>query len=95
VFKLPCQVIEDRFVRVHDERNAMAKHSSLFEYVAIQIIQWSLHTLDPSVVKIFYSRKVCELFYLFRRYRYGAALLGDTSYEYFVEVTRIWMLLFL
>lgn len=82
-FKLPMDVLTNRVLRSYDQRPAFAQKTSLYEYVIVECVEWGISIADAGAgVTIFFGRQLSLFLYLYRRYRNGAANLGDAQYSF-------------
>jgi acetyl esterase/lipase len=81
-------------IRTSDQSTAFGRNSSLFEFTSVNIATWCLSRLNTHVLgDIIFSKNLCILFFLFRRYRHGATYLGDSTYKsyYSKDVQGVWI----
>ena len=87
VLNLPFNIFWNRAIRSYEDRTGFDRKSTLFEYTIVQFAKWSNRYLNTSHVgSVFYSKNVSRLFFKYRRFRCGAALMSDITTEETTEV---------
>lgn len=85
---LPFKIFWNRAIRSYEDRTGFDRKSALMEYTIVQFVKWCNEKLNVSHVgSVFYSRNVSKMFFKFRKFRSGGALLSDIISEEISEVS--------
>lgn len=84
---MPFQIIKQRILTPLDKQSVFAQRTNWFEFGFAQFLRWSMGRLNASSAGyVLYSKEVWTWFYRFRRWRCGAAYIGDTTFEPYEDV---------
>lgn len=88
VFKLPFQLINDRYFTRRKNQTPFQQRASFFEDLVIRCVRYAFAEIPASVGRVFFSAEVALPFFRFRMLRHG--YLG--SPVYWREVNHVCML---
>ncbi len=71
VFQLPCQFVQERYIRKKDQQSPFVRKATVFEDIVIRCVRYAFARIPASIGRVFFSKWVVYPFFWFRLLRHG------------------------